>query len=44
MPSRYPFSLPAIRGLERLTLNPEVTFVIGEVAAMDLVEESHAHS
>jgi len=26
----YPFSLPAIRGLERLTLNPGVTFVIGE--------------
>ena len=26
----YPFSLPAIRSLERLTLNPEVTFLIGE--------------
>ena len=26
----YPFSLPAIRGLEHLTLNPGVTFVIGE--------------
>jgi len=26
----YPFTLPAIRNLERLTLNPKVTFVIGE--------------
>jgi predicted ATPase len=26
----YPFSLPAIRGLERLALNSAVTFVIGE--------------
>ena len=26
----YPFSLPAIRGLERMVLNPGVTFVIGE--------------
>ena len=26
----YPFSLPAVRNLDRLTLNPDVTFLIGE--------------
>lgn len=26
----YPFSLPAVRNLERLALDPEVTFLIGE--------------
>jgi predicted ATPase len=27
---RYPFSLPAVRGLERLELHPSVTFFVGE--------------
>jgi predicted ATPase len=26
----YPFSLPAIRNLEKLTLHPAVTFIVGE--------------
>jgi predicted ATPase len=29
-PAAFPFSLPAIRGLERLELHPEVTFLVGE--------------
>jgi len=27
---RYPFNIPAIRSLERLTLHPDVTFFVGE--------------
>ncbi|OLL31795.1 AAA family ATPase [Burkholderia sp. SRS-W-2-2016] len=29
-PSQYPFSLPAIRSLETLTLHPKVTYFVGE--------------
>ncbi|KYF68586.1 AAA family ATPase [Sorangium cellulosum] len=28
--SRYPFSIPAVRGLEELALHPKVTFLVGE--------------
>lgn len=27
---RYPFNIPAVRGLETLTLHPKVTFLVGE--------------
>lgn len=27
---RYPFSIPAVRALDRLELHPKVTFLIGE--------------
>ena len=29
-PEAFPFTLPALRGLERLELHPEVTFLVGE--------------
>lgn len=32
-PERFPFSLPAVRGLTILTFHPQVTFLVGENGA-----------
>jgi predicted ATPase len=29
---RYPFSIPAVRGLDTLALDPRVTYFVGETA------------
>lgn len=28
--SEYPFNLPAVRNLDRLSFHPKVTFIVGE--------------